>query len=694
METFSTLVYRERRNAFRLVAFSFLILFFELALIRFIPATVRAASYFLNLVLIAAFLGMGTGLILEMRRKNWVFLFAPFLLLLLGATAYFSNIIVTQPAGQTEGFYILYSDMAPGVKKLGILTVLSCLFLLTTAVFIPLGLGMGQAFSHFPPLIAYTLNITGSLLGIVVFALLSYFSTTPVVWFSLGSLLFLLLARNRLEFVTAAVGLSLCLLVVMNLLQEKQEIWSPYYKIQYFSLFPDNRVYSLHVNGSFHQYLIDFSDEAAAKDHTIQEVRESYLKPYRIVGEPGEVLILGAGTGNDISIALRQNARRIDAVELDPEILKLGQRLNPHRAYQDPRVTAHVGDARAYLKKNRKQYDLIVLGTLDSQTLLSGLSSLRLDNYVYTLESFQSIRDSLKPGGRLILYHMSPYPHIAEKIYRALTRIFGAPPLMRFEKPHHLFNYIFIAGAGLELTPEFAHLFHIPEISKIGTGAYPIPTDDWPYLFLEYPHFPAHYLKMGLVISVITLLMVWLAWGRRPQGRPDGPLFFLGAGFLLLETKSVTQMSLLFGSTWQVNILIFFSILLLILFANLLVLRHPHLPTEWLFAGLAGSILLGYLVPVRALLGFPLWVEWVLGGLMTALPLFFAGMVFAQIFKTRTLAVAALGYNLIGSILGGLMEYSSMVLGGKTLHLLALLMYLMAYVLYRKEKLRARVAVA
>ena len=181
----------------------------------------------------------------------------------------------------------------------------------------------------------------------------------------------------------------------------------------------------------------------------------------------------------------------------------------------------------------------------------------------------------------------------------------------------------------------------------------------------------------------------WLfsrAWGGRPRERPDGPLFFLGAGFLLLETKSVTEMSLLFGSTWQVNILIFFSILLLILFANLLILRHPHLKTDSLFLGLAFSILLGYLVPTRLLLTFPLWAQWTLGGLLTALPLFFAGMVFARIFKTRLLAVNALGYNLIGSILGGLMEYASMVLGSKALYLLALLMYLAAYGLYRRER--------
>ena len=49
-------------------------------------------------------------------------------------------------------------------------------------------------------------------------------------------------------------------------------------------------------------------------------------------------------------------------------------------------------------------------------------------------------------------------------------------------------------------------------------------------------------------------------------------MFFLGAGFMLLETKSVVHMALLFGSTWMVNSIVFFAILVMILCSNLFVL--------------------------------------------------------------------------------------------------------------------------
>ena len=50
-------------------------------------------------------------------------------------------------------------------------------------------------------------------------------------------------------------------------------------------------------------------------------------------------------------------------------------------------------------------------------------------------------------------------------------------------------------------------------------------------------------------------------------------MFFLGAGFMLVETKAVVHMALLFGSTWMVNSVVFFAVLVMILLANLFVLQ-------------------------------------------------------------------------------------------------------------------------
>src|SRR5207248_3774945 len=154
-------------------------------------------------------------------------------------------------------------------------------------------------------------------------------------------------------------------------------------------------------------------------------------------------------------LLLQNGAKYIDAVEIDPVIQEIGKDVHPNQPYSDPRVHVHINDARAFLRTTRQKYDVIVFGTLDSQTLLSGMSSVRLDNYVYTVESFASARARLKPDGTLLAYHMSAKSYIAANIYQILGEAFGAPPGVTFA-PGYLFNYVFVAGAGAKAVPPIA----------------------------------------------------------------------------------------------------------------------------------------------------------------------------------------------------------------------------------------------
>ena len=108
----------------------------------------------------------------------------------------------------------------------------------------------------------------------------------------------------------------------------------------------------------------------------------SYDFPYQLVSRPERVLVVGAGTGNDVAAALRHGASHVDAVEIDPYLVALGRKYHPERPYTSEKVTVTVNDARAYFKTAQHKYDLIVFGYLDSHTLLSSLSTLRLDDYV------------------------------------------------------------------------------------------------------------------------------------------------------------------------------------------------------------------------------------------------------------------------------------------------------------------------
>jgi spermidine synthase len=171
------------------------------------------------------------------------------------------------------------------------------------------------------------------------------------------------------------------------------------------------------TNESFHQALVDFD----ADNPRIQTAAYRFAMPYRLARSLDRVLVVGAGTGNDLAIALRAGAKKIDAVEIDRVFTEIGRRSHRQRPYQDPRVTLHVGDARAYFKRCQNKYDLIVFGTLDSQALLGGLSSVRLDNYVYTREAFQEAHRLLKPDGLLAVLHMATSEHRAPSVRPART---------------------------------------------------------------------------------------------------------------------------------------------------------------------------------------------------------------------------------------------------------------------------------
>ena len=264
-------------SSYKLFGYSFLILFFELALIRFIPSNVRITAYFINLVLVAAFLGMGIGMIRVKRGKDLTQNFLPLLLLLTGACVYFSNVLVVAPRSG-EAMYALYLDLSPHSREWGMVPVVIFFFILSALPFIALGNAMGREFKNFPALHAYAINTAGSLAGLLAFAILSYFSTPPLLWFGLGGLLFLFLAGKQQNLIVSILCFGLILYLVHNLYQKNHEIWSPYYKINHYQ----NPVFtSINVNGSLHQYMINFSPPLDSQRATNDQIKQDYQLPYR-----------------------------------------------------------------------------------------------------------------------------------------------------------------------------------------------------------------------------------------------------------------------------------------------------------------------------------------------------------------------------------------------------------------------------
>jgi hypothetical protein len=661
----------EARTGIRIASYTALILFFELALIRYTAGYVRLFGFYLNFVLIATFLGMGVGLLRARDADTLKWVAAPMLLLLFGAIALFSETHIRVPHDPGDYLWGVNQPRAATSREMPLFAVTAALFALCALFFIPLGAQLGANFSKLPPLRAYSWDITGSIVGIVAFGLLSALRQPPAVWFALGLSAWVVVSWPDRRFALSLAAAAAVALGLTRWMSFGREFWSPYYRITVSSPGPFTIV---DVNGALHQVVLALDSARAARVPYAQRARIGYGRPYEAVTRVDTVLVVGAGTGNDVAIVLERGARHVDAVEIDPVIADLGRILHPQRPYDDPRVQLHVDDARAFLRKTTRRYDVIVFGTLDSQTLLSGMSSVRLDNYVYTREAFESARARLTSDGTLILYHLSGYPYVEAKLYQMVRDAFGSPPAVVREHMG-LFNLTLVAGAaGLPAASADSALTH----------PYRQARDDWPYLYLRGPMLPAHYaIALGAVL-LMSAVLIGAAGSDALRRGVDGAMFLMGAGFLLVETKSVTEMSLLFGSTWTVNLLVFGSILVMVFIANQIVMRRRSMRVELLFAALFASLALAYVIPARALLGVGVAAQWIAGGTLVALPILFASLIFSTLLSQRADGTRALAYNLAGAIVGGVLEYSSMMLGIKALYLLASALYLGAFLLARQ----------
>jgi predicted membrane-bound spermidine synthase len=679
-----------KSDTINLILISFLALFLELAMIRWLPANVMSLTYFSNIVLISSIFGLGLGALSASRGRD-TFRWFP-LILLVVINVFLSlklfEVVIPNPKNEVIWSYLKGNGLNAFKWRIGILLTLILTYVFNSLLFLLIGRRLANLLNRFRPLTAYGLELLGSILGIVAFGLLSiagYKFASPLIWFSLVSLITLWLLKKERLFLGIAI---ICLLSVVALVYttSQNEIWSPYYSLQTrladHGVTPSDGSTKLYVNRFFHQEALNFTN--------YPEVKDKYSLPYQLK-QPSKVLILGSGLGNDVAIANFNQVAQIDAVEIDPVILRLGQKLHPNQPYDNPKVRVYVDDARSFLKKNQEKYDMIILATLDSHALLSGMSTIRLDSFVYTKESLQDIKRHLKPDGLAVLmFSMGPNSWLSLKMINSVSAVFNEPlPLVFLTDKAFLFNFMLVAGPGLnnilaDKSIDTSQFLQVAEpVAPPATKN--LTTDNWPYLYLLEHALPWHYLKTIIFLLLVSLASIaYLAPNKKPSWQ--GLNFFcLGVAFLLLETKSITTLSLLFGSTWLVNIFVFGSILLMALLANLLVakINIKRIWTIYLLLGL--SLLLNYLVPASAFLGQTFWLKSVLPSLLTALPLFFGSMIFSWHFRSVLNPAAFYGLNLAGMVLGGFLEYSSMMVGLNKLYLIALVFYLVSFLSYIRK---------
>ena len=99
------------------------------------------------------------------------------------------------------------------------------------------------------------------------------------------------------------------------------------------------------------------------------------------------------------------------------------------------------------------------------------------------------------------------------------------------------------------------------------------------------------------------------------------------------------------------------------------------------YAALAVALAIAWLVPVQPLLGLPFLLRLVAAGALAFAPIFCANVIFAARFESTGGSTAAFGANLLGALLGGTLEYVSLIIGYRALLIVAGLLYLAAFAL-------------
>ena len=830
---------------------SWLLLFVELTCIRWFPSHVMFLTFFTNIVLLAGFVGMSVGCLAARSPTRHV---ARTPLWLAAAVA---AGVVFERFRHTLLYYIAIGDQAnPDVIFFGaeagsirtppfrvpLEVVGGLFFLLIALIHVGPGQELGRAFNRVPGRgRAYSVNLLGSLVGIGSFAAGSYLQLPPVVWYAacvLGLMHFLYgraVPREGPGASDATRGLTplgspkpgspgrlltaVCLgvTVVLSLYTSgivtvggNREIkWSPYYRIDYV---PHVRL--IETNLISHQMM----------EPRLHPALSPYALPYlfqrdvtaaagkRAWPEFKRVLVIGAGSGNDLARALQFLApdARIDAVEIDPVIQRLGDAHHPDRPYQDPRIRVHLDDGRNFLHRAEAgTYDLVIFALVDSLVLQSGYSNLRLESYLFTRESFGDVRRALKPTGVCTVYNFFRQGWLAVRLRDELRAAFdGADPVTvtapqlidgdgepldrigldtqdpsgftaffagpaavvdplraAFARGGNSYWYPWFTGVPTDTAARFGPVPENPppppvpvidpegrevlsKVSKRKDGTFADPkwlrlraaevaesggtlrpaTDDWPFLYVRQPTIPlVSWRGMLLILGLSVLLLFAFRVRTNQEPNPPAPFpkreggvssgspprfgegpgegllhknltprppslrgkgeqdtglmlrsFFLGAGFMLVETKAVVHMALLFGSTWMVNTVVFAAVLLMSLAGNLFAGAVKPKRLEPYYLGLFAALAVGLAVPLDAFLGLDRTTQVVGACALVFAPIAFAGVIFATSFGRSRQPDRVFGANVAGALIGGLAENASVLLGFQYLLCVAVGFYVLS----------------
>lgn len=702
-----------KRIIVELLLLSFISLFFELLIIRWISADIRAFTVLKSMPLAACYIGLGLGLSFN-SDKTYKHL--PFYFLL---TAFFIRIIGDSQLGLVPfpsnrvytwtSMELSNSIMDPAFASYLVLFIIGVLVILAGPFFSCMAIGarLGILFDKLRPITAYSVNLFGALLGTVALAALSFLNIQPGALLAIPCLLTIFWLPSGKKYKPLAI-LALIGCIGFGTFSatkpDVQTLWSPYERIDFIKrtikegprkgeLFG----YKLNANKVGQQNLHDITpDNLKAGDlpeklqKETQTAYDNHNIPFLFKKPPGDVLSLASGLGNDVNAALRNGANSVDAVEIDPITIELAKKYNREQPYQSPKVNIYCDDARHFLEKTDKKYDIVRFSFIDSMTVLSQSSTNRLDNYVYTKESIHEALTKLKPNGLLFISFFAKEPWFINKLFWTISDAAGYKPLCfayKLEDGHNVFFVLSetVKNGTIQFPEDMPKVMPGPW-HKIDTVPKPprILTDDWPFIYWTTKGF-----DIGYGAVTLSIILLALFFGRRIVfSTKDGPswqMFFLGSAFLLLELQAIARCALLYGTTWMTSSVVICGVLTMLLFANLWVFYK----SDWLYKRidiwygcLVATLLASYFAPTTAILssGMPPFLSYSIVTFISILPMFVAGIIFSSSFDHSKRPAIALGFNLLGGVLGALLEYFTSYTGINAMVLVALGLYVVSYI--------------
>jgi SAM-dependent methyltransferase len=693
---------------FDIVLLSAVVIWLELALIRWLPAHVPYLAFTTHLILVASVFGVVLGFAAP-NHPHRVGLSTPAAVtaIMIGGKAieavheqWFGLFAVSQKDEYFGLTHPVVDDLARFPVPIGVMVIAT--FVLVSWTFVSPARAIGGSIeASARPRTSYLYHLIGGGIGATGFAWCSYHELSPIVWIGTPMLGLVfrdwLLAGVRLRRSILALGPVLILINIplFGLVKDWRQIWSPYSRIQI-----DLNRFTLRVNLMGHQQMVGRASPM-----------RGYSLPYDVIRServlPKSVLVIGAGAGNDVSHALAAGAEWVTAVELDPAIARLGRELHPDQPYQDPRVVLIVGDGRRHLATTRDKYDLVVYGFVDTLVRHSSYTGLRSESFLYTLEAFNHAKRVLNPGGRLVLYEYFRQGWLVSRLKATLETVFGVGSTAVYTMParpsitpvddlngaftmlvvgDHASNSGRFNGPRLDVrrstSLDWADLSEPPRPEKAAVEAFPeakLATDDWPYPYMSSPGLSPLSIRQWThtTVAAVTLGLLMVLSGRISLARSDprsfAQAFLLGAAFMLLQARMVSQSALLFGSTWLVTAAVIISIMFISAIGTFLSGLKSFEHSRWVGVFLIMSIVFSTTIPTD------FWLSRfsfgpAIGGLVFAMPLVFSGTLFGALLR-RAPASSLIAANAFGTICGAFLENLSTVIGFRGVSLVTCLLY-------------------